>query len=142
MTDLSEISDRLHRAGIRPSVQRMAIMKFLAENRTHPTVDTIYSELHKQYPSLSRTTVYNTVWLLAANGVITEIDIDRGNTRFDYDTSDHAHFKCRRCGNIYDVDMPELQHNIPSDFTIKRINVSYEGLCRNCSHHSHPDIID
>jgi hypothetical protein len=55
----------LQSAGVKPSPQRVAILQWLIDNRCHPTVDEIYRALEQIYPTLSRTTVYNTMWLLA-----------------------------------------------------------------------------
>ena len=51
--------------GIHPSVQRIAIMDYLIKHRTHPTVDEVYTALSDEIPTLSKTTVYNTLKLFA-----------------------------------------------------------------------------
>ncbi len=53
----------LENAGIRPSVQRVAIYTYIKENPIHPDVDTVYSALSPMYATLSKTTVYNTLKL-------------------------------------------------------------------------------
>ena len=55
---------------VKPSAQRIAIMKYLLEHRAHPTVDRIYTELLPAMPTLSRTTVYNTLRVLAENNAL------------------------------------------------------------------------
>ena len=62
--------------GIKPSVQRIAIMKYLFEHRTHPTVDDIFHDLHDAIPTLSKTTVYNTLKLFSEKGAILSLTID------------------------------------------------------------------
>lgn len=52
--------DYLEKCGIKPSLQRIAIVEYLMENRIHPTADDIYHALCIQVPTLSKTTVYNT----------------------------------------------------------------------------------
>jgi len=52
--------------------QRLAIMKYLDENRTHPTADRIYIDLKEKNPALSKTTVYNSVETLKEHGIIKE----------------------------------------------------------------------
>ena len=56
-------SEILENKGIRPSVQRVRIFKFLMQSKQHPTVEMIFNALLPEMPSLSRTTVYNTVEL-------------------------------------------------------------------------------
>lgn len=82
----------LRQYGIRPSVQRVAVMDYLLAHRTHPTAEEIYEALAPQIPTLSKTTVYNTLSLLVERGAAAYIAIDPRRARFDGDTSVHGHF--------------------------------------------------
>ena len=79
---------------IRPSVQRTAVMEYLMNHKTHPTVDEIYLALSPGIPTLSKTTVYNTLNLFIEKGAVQMLTIDEKNARYDADTSKHAHFYC------------------------------------------------
>jgi Fur family ferric uptake transcriptional regulator/Fur family peroxide stress response transcriptional regulator len=136
MAEQNEIVKRLKDVGIRPSVQRVAIAQYLAQHRNHPTVDDIYSALRDEYPTLSRTTVYNTVTTLADSGVILSLSIDQSNARYDYDISVHAHFRCRKCGKVVDLEMPKFEPITPEGLQVDAVKVYYEGLCAECSHQS------
>lgn len=119
--------------GIKPSAQRIAIMDYLLTYRTHPTVDTIYNDLVAEMPTLSRTTVYNTLKLLGEHDAILELTIDKRTAHYDGDTSPHSHFQCKRCGRIIDipqqvVDINQTEH----DFVIQETEVYYRGYCREC----------
>ena len=119
--------------GIKPSAQRIAIMDYLLTHRTHPTVDTIYNDLVEEMPTLSRTTVYNTLKLLGEHDAILELTIDKRTAHYDGDTSPHSHFQCKRCGRIIDipqqvVDINQTEH----DFVIQETEVYYRGYCREC----------
>lgn len=125
--------------GVKPSVQRIAVMEYLATHRTHPTADEIHTALHTTMPTLSKTTVYNTLRLLADHRAILSLDIDERNTRFDGDVSPHAHFRCRRCGCIRDLPAPEghaSAANIETDIEIDEVQWYYKGLCENCKQDS------
>ena len=76
--------------GVKPSVQRLAVMDYLMEHHTHPTVEEIYSALLPNMPTLSKTTVYNTLKLLTEQGAAIQLTIDERNVCFDADTSAHA----------------------------------------------------
>ena len=127
----------LQRYGIRPSAQRIAVMHYLLTRRTHPTVDEIYHELVDSIPTLSRTTVYNTLHLLYKHGAILALSIDETNVRFDGYTHPHAHFLCCGCGNVYDVDLDDVafvQRNTPRNAAIiTEAQLYYKGLCNVCS---------
>ena len=100
-TPLRNLTDH----GVKPSAQRLAVMEYLMEHRTHPSADEIYCALHPAMPTLSKTTVYNTLRLLTEKGAAIQLTIDERNVCFDADTTPHAHFLCTRCGKVYDVPL-------------------------------------
>ena len=61
---------------IKPSVQRIAIMDYLLKHHTHPCIDEIYLALCKDIPTLSKTTVYNTLKLFIEHGAARMLTID------------------------------------------------------------------
>jgi Fur family ferric uptake transcriptional regulator/Fur family peroxide stress response transcriptional regulator len=136
MTTKYEIKERLLYFGIKPSLQRMAIMEYLMKNPIHPTVDIIFNELYPGIPTLSKTTVYNTLKTFQGNGAVSIISIDEKNMRYDGDISQHAHFKCIQCDSIYDLPI----HNIETlkvanteKLTIKECHLYYKGYCEKCA---------
>ncbi len=120
---------------IKPSVQRIAIMDYLRSHKTHPTVEEIFNALSPSIPTLSKTTVYNTLKLFMEQGAVTCINIEEKNARFDGDVSPHAHFICLGCGCIYDIEMEQLDaitvENI-GELTITETHVYYKGYCKKC----------
>lgn len=122
---------------IKPSVQRMAIMSYLDSHRTHPTADEIFNALSTTIPTLSKTTIYNTLKLFVQEGVAQSISIDEKNEHFDANTAVHAHFLCRKCNKIYDafiksrklpgeIELKEEGHKIDEAY------IYYRGLCSEC----------
>ena len=67
--------DYLEKCGIKPSLQRIAVVEYLMENRIHPTADDIYHALCILVPTLSKTTVYNTLKLFAYQGAVQVLTI-------------------------------------------------------------------
>lgn len=130
-----EVLDVLSAGGVKPSAQRILILRFLMENRIHPTVDEIFTALHPANPTLSRTTVYNTLRLLASSGVIRCIDLGGGDgSRWDFAQHDHAHFHCTSCANFIDIDFETLPKFIcPDGYAIHSAEVVLKGICPECS---------
>jgi len=129
--------DRLLKFKIKPSVQRMAIMEFLLENRTHPTVDEIYTALSPFIPTLSKTTVYNTLKIFTEQGAIQTLTIDEKNTCYDVDTSLHSHFLCKRCNKIYDLFddksfFPMNTRSFVDGHKVIETHYYYKGYCKEC----------
>ena len=135
---MTEARKYLSDKGIHFSQQRIAIMDYLLKNRTHPTADEIFWALSPSMPTLSRTTVYNTLRLFLESGAIQVIKIDEKNVRFDADTSMHGHFLCDKCGAIHDVPLSEgadpivLDNPHLCDFEVNSIHIYYHGTCPQC----------
>lgn len=130
-----EAKERLIKYGVKPSLQRMAIMEYLMSNFIHPTADKIYNDLYPAIPTLSKTTVYNTLNLLSKQGAILALNIDEKNVRYDVDISKHAHFQCKSCGSVYDVSVEDAHFSAlksPEDLLITECHIYYKGYCRKC----------
>jgi Fur family ferric uptake transcriptional regulator/Fur family peroxide stress response transcriptional regulator len=130
-----EVKNRLLEFDVKPSLQRMAIMEFLMNNLIHPTADTIFNNLYPLMPTLSKTTVYNTLKLLEEHGAILALNIEEKNVRYDADIREHAHFKCKLCGAVHDLPVKgidNLQMERPGDFVITECQIYYKGHCEKC----------
>ncbi|MCF7941413.1 MAG: transcriptional repressor [Spirochaetia bacterium] len=121
--------------GIKPSYQRIKIYEYLVDKKNHPTVDTIYRELSPGLPTLSKTTVYNTLKLFHSVNVVQKVMIEDNEVRFDADTSIHGHFKCLSCGEVYDfpVQKNALMYGIPEGFSITDEHIYCTGYCQDCA---------
>jgi Fur family ferric uptake transcriptional regulator/Fur family peroxide stress response transcriptional regulator len=130
-----DVKNRLLEFGVKPSLQRMAIMDFLVKNPIHPTVDTIFNQLYPSIPTLSKTTVYNTLKLLEEQGAIHSLNIDEKNVRYDANISLHAHCKCKKCGQVQDVflkDTDVIETADTGKWTITECQIYYKGYCEKC----------
>ena len=70
----------LSEAGVRPSVQRVAVYSYLCEHPVHPTVETLYASLSPEYPTLSKTTIYNTLKLFEEKKLVHSLKIEDDKT--------------------------------------------------------------
>ena len=102
---VENIAEHLKSHGIKPSLQRIKIYEFLLNNYEHPTVDTIYKELMSDIPTLSKTTVYNTLNLFVDNEVANVIIIEDHEARYDAIVEPHGHFKCKVRGKREDIEI-------------------------------------
>lgn len=129
-----DLKEELKVKNIHLSHQRLKVLEYLSENRIHPTVDQIFTDLQKDISTLSKTTVYNTMRVLAESGLVRVITIDDNETRYDVVTKNHGHFKCESCGTIYDfsIDIDSLACKGLNDFQINDKNVYFKGICQRC----------
>lgn len=125
----------LTQRGLRPTHQRLSVYMYLLEHPIHPSADTLYAALLPDSPSFSRTTIYNSLYALEKAGLIRQINIDTEEQRFDANTADHGHFRCRICGEIYDFSLGEtgIRAFCPTDFLAESGDLFFVGLCPACA---------
>ena len=122
---------------LRKSKQREAIIRFVRGTNSHPTADWIYEEVRKEIPDISLGTVYRNLRLLRESGEISEIDLSSTLSRFDGKPDNHYHFRCEKCGCVFDVDEPvdeEINDRIArkTGFRISHHRLEFRGLCKEC----------
>lgn len=76
MNTVQGTREYLLKYNIKPSMQRIAIMDYLMVHRVHPTADEIYNALYPTMPTLSKTTIYNTMKLFTEQGAVKALVID------------------------------------------------------------------
>lgn len=121
--------------GIKPTYQRLKILKYLQKSCAHPTVDRIYQDIVKDMPTMSKTTVYNTLNALAEKNIVTPISITGTEVRFDFSGSRHHHFLCEKCHKIIDMKVmcPNLEKGEINGNIIKELHGYFKGICAKCA---------
>ncbi len=88
-------------------------------------------------PTMSKTTVLNTMRLLQSVGLVRDVRCEEGELRFDGNAAFHAHFKFRECGEIFDLpgDSEHLEAyvSLPAGFVADDEQLIYYGLCAQCA---------
>ena len=130
----SECAEILRAAGLPVSSPRIEIYKHLYRNRIHPTADTLYRSLVAESPSLSKTTIYNTLKAFASHHLLQLLIIEDGELRFDVNTEPHAHFKWLKCGAVTDVfyqEKPQMP-TLPVGYVVTEEHICLRGFCPDC----------
>ncbi len=121
--------------GLKLTPQRLSILAFLENNKSHPTAEDIYRHIAKKFPTMSLATVYKTLETLKARGRIKEITIDAEKRHFDPETGRHHHAICTGCKKIVDIFMDFDLSAADTDlrgFEITGSHVEFYGLCPDC----------
>ncbi len=116
-------------------MQRLKIYSYLLSNNNHPTIDMIYEDLIEEIPTLSKMTIYNTMKSFIEKDIVHLITIEENETRYDATMTKHGHFKCKKCGSIFDVmdsRIEEFSLKIPGS-KIENIDIFAYGICPACS---------
>jgi Fur family transcriptional regulator, iron response regulator len=98
-------SDRLRRAGLRPTRQRRALAGLLfGRGNRHVTAESLHEEALAAGVPVSLATVYNTMHQFTEARLLREVSVDGARTYFDTNTGDHHHFYCEEDGTLLDID--------------------------------------
>lgn len=124
----------LREHGIRVTSQRTRILCFLRDRDDHPTADSIFTALKPEEPSLSRTTVYNTLDLLNRAGLVSVLTISAGEQHYEFGQDMHHHLLCDTCGRIMDIEIkcPYTDGLLHGRHKIKEVHGYFRGTCDHC----------
>src|SRR3954471_18484345 len=98
------LSTALRDAGHRVTSQRLVLFRVLDELGRHASAEEIARVSSERLPGLSLPTVYATLELFEGLGLVRRVDAGGAAALFDPRTEPHAHFACRRCGMVSDLD--------------------------------------
>jgi len=119
---------------IKITPQRLIVIKYLEEHPIHPTAEKIFSDLKSNNPSLSKTTIYNTLETLNEHGIIQSITISGSELRYDLFLGMHHHFLCKKCGKIIDIDLacPNIGKMSEYGHKVEEVHGYIKGICKDC----------
>ncbi|HET9678945.1 MAG TPA: Fur family transcriptional regulator [Gammaproteobacteria bacterium] len=107
-----DVAYKLRNHGISPTPQRLLVGRILfTEPREHLTADQILARLQAQGGGCSRATVYNTLNLFVAQGLIKALTINAERTYYDSDTTPHAHIYNIDKGQVSDLPLDRIAGN-------------------------------
>ena len=129
--------DRLHQAGLKATGPRLCILEAIAHNCSHPTAEQLHASLRQDYPSLSLSTVYQTLDTFIRNGLCRRVTGAGDRLRVDGTPQDHDHAICNVCSEIFDIDrrlfpLPSPPSELPDGLTVTALRLEYEVVCAAC----------
>lgn len=130
--DVEYLKNYLNKHDVKPSNIRLQLLDRLLSMNDHPTAHKLYEELIQEIPTLSKTSIYNTLDIFTENGLVKPIMLDEAETRFDIHTKNHGHFKCKNCGNIYDFHIKDIIYDDLDNFEILQEDIQLYGICNTC----------
>jgi Fur family peroxide stress response transcriptional regulator len=131
-------AERLRAAGLKATAPRLAILRLLEADRTHPSAQAVLDALKPEYPTLSLSTVYETLEAFLRAGLCRPVAGEGALLRVDGTTHAHDHAVCRQCGRIFDVASrlrPPLKppSSLPGGLAVTGVRVEYEVVCGRCA---------
>jgi Fur family peroxide stress response transcriptional regulator len=135
---LADIVTKLKTRGYRITPQRLEVVRILASSGGHPSIEAIYDQVKKTFPTTSIATVYKTVSVMKELGEVLELGFSDGGNRYDGKRPfPHPHLICLTCKKIIDPDLStlsELTQELIADtnFQVETYRIDFFGICPEC----------
>lgn len=104
-----EIVALLRTHAINPTSQRVEIARALFSRGEHLSAEDVFALVNGESPLVSKATVYNTLGLFAARGLIREVIADPARVFYDPNTAPHHHFYDTSTGQLMDIPAEDMQ---------------------------------
>jgi Fur family transcriptional regulator, ferric uptake regulator len=138
---VSGIKDSLKERGVRLTRQRQILLDLIDKSGQHLDAERLYVLAKEKDPKLNRVTVYRTLKMLKAGGLVDELDLMHiGGDQHFYETrmkQEHAHIICLRCGKVeefFGEPLQKLRKQIEQHFGFEVLLARTEvgGYCSHC----------
>src|SRR3954468_24899001 len=131
------LSEALRTAGHRVTSQRLVLYRVLGELGRHASAEEVARVSSGRLPGLSLPTVYATLELFESLGLVRRVDAGGPAALFDPRTEPHAHFACRVCGAVLDLDAavdaaPARAAALAAGAEADHVDVVLRGRCPDC----------
>jgi Fe2+ or Zn2+ uptake regulation protein len=134
----AEVELLLRGADLRVTRPRVAVLSAVHDN-PHADTELIIGVARTELGELSHQAVYDVLRALTNARLVRRIEPAGSVARYESRVGDnHHHVVCRSCGEIADVDCavggtPCLTASVDHGFVIDEAEVTYWGLCPDCS---------
>ncbi len=134
----AEVDRELRARGHRLTPRRLAVVEVLAANGGHMTGEEILAGVWMRYPSAHKTTIYRTLELLSALGMVAVTNLGSGRLEYELQSHPHHHLICECCGRRIEVEDRFLQPLRESllqhyGFSTNLDHFALFGVCPDCA---------
>lgn len=135
---ITEIKEKLSRAGLKVTPQRMVILEAIYNLENHPTAEKIIERIRATNPNIATGTVYKVLEALVDKKLVVKVKTEDDVMRYDGVMEHHHHLYCAESNRIEDYSDLELDRiledyfrkkNIP-EFDISEIKLQIKGKFR------------
>jgi len=124
----AEAVRRLKTAGLRPTRQRLGLIRLLFERGDrHVSAEQLHAEAAESGLRVSLATVYNTLNRFSRAGLLREVVIEAGRSYFDTNVTDHHHFYFEADGRLQDIPGDQVRLGalppLPQGTRLSRVEV-------------------
>jgi len=104
-----KMENRLRKAGLRPTRQRLSLGAILfGSGDRHVSAEQLHAEAARVGVAVSLATIYNTLNQFTEAGLLREVAVEGHKSYFDTNTSNHYHYYLEDEGRLMDIDSENL----------------------------------
>lgn len=140
--EIGKLKLNLKENGYKLTPQRRAIVNVIIRNEgRHLTTEELYDLVKVECPEIGLATVYRTVQMLEAIGVVCKLDLNDGCNRYELvheeENHQHHHLICTVCNSVIEVKgdlLDTMEHEIEDEykFKVKNHSLKFYGICSDC----------
>lgn len=122
----------------RNTIQRQLVIAAVRILADHPTAEEVYDQIVRDYPDISKGTVYRNLNSLVESGLLNKVSVPSGADRYDHILARHYHIKCICCGtfmNVENIDYIQGLDEKVAEVTKYKMNhhdIVFSGVCPAC----------
>jgi Fur family ferric uptake transcriptional regulator len=140
MEEYKVIFDKfLRKNGLRLTSSRMSALEAVFATHDHFDVEALYDTMRRHGLRASRATLYRTIHLLVASGLVRQVPIQGETTRYEHIWGHprHLHLVCTECGALLEDELGAAEQALLETgrrhgWRVTEIAVSLRGVCPKC----------
>ena len=126
------------RPGQRQTRQRRQVWETVRRLGGHCTAEEITTELQREQPGFSRSTVYRALDALSSSGALHAVRLGEGPVHYEVAGEEHQHAICQVCQAILHIEhglVSELERHLEERHRFRpvRTDVVVVGVCDGCA---------
>ena len=136
-----EAQGLLRAKGKRITGQRALLLQIIEESQVHLDARELYRIARRRDPDINLATVYRTLNLLKASGIIEPYYLTHDHRREQFESkpaTEHCHFTCIQCGAVIEFEsqlVERLRREVQARFGVEleHRSLCFEGYCAACA---------
>ena len=116
----------------RRTAQKQAVYEALCA-LNHPSATEVYAYLQGKDPAASCGSAFPLLSGFTETAWIRPLPLLGVEAHYDFNTSPHAHPRCRICGRVWDIEGIPAPRSLPEGFSWEECELEVSGVCAACT---------